>query len=202
MSERVTYPTTLTMREARRLYFEANEFGSNGGYDDAWVDVKIGPIPFPFPNSQGRVKAVRYHDLHHILTEYQTDFVGEAEIAAWEIGAGCKRYVAAWLLNLTALGGGLFAAPRRTFVAFVRGRGSETLYGGDLESILDETVGTMRARCTPAEREPRTSETDTALFVAAAAGGLVVGALFLVAFTPLVPFGLVAKRFALSSAPE
>lgn len=31
----------------------------------------------PFPNTHGRRRALAYHDLHHILTGYRTDFVGE-----------------------------------------------------------------------------------------------------------------------------
>ena len=76
------------MRDSRRTYFEKNAFGVDGGYEDAWVDFKLGPIPFPFPNSAPRVRAVKFHDLHHVLTGYDTNFTGEVEISAWEIGAG------------------------------------------------------------------------------------------------------------------
>src|SRR5262245_53782439 len=128
----VTYPETMTLREARRLYFEANGFGSTGGYDDAWVDFKLGPIPMPFPNTKARVRAVQYHDLNHILTEYGTDIVGEFEIAAWEIAAGCTGFGAAVALNLGGMAGGLFRCPGRTFAAFLRGRQDRTTYGDDM----------------------------------------------------------------------
>ena len=71
-----TYDPTLTMEAARAQYFRDNGFGDDGGYDDPWVDFKLGPVPMPFPNSKGRLRAVRYHDLHHILTGYQTDLRG------------------------------------------------------------------------------------------------------------------------------
>src|SRR5689334_975997 len=77
------YDDALTMRAARRLYFDANGFGE-GGYDAKWVTVKMGPIPFAFPNSPERVRSVRLHDLHHVVTDYATDWTGEAEIGAWE----------------------------------------------------------------------------------------------------------------------
>ena len=83
--------TGMTLRDARRIYFHANGFGEEGGYDDAWVDFKLGPIPMPFPNPPARVRAVKYHDLHHVLTDYDTDTIGEFEIAAWEVAAGCGR---------------------------------------------------------------------------------------------------------------
>src|SRR5688572_7376869 len=103
--DRVHYAETESMSDARAAYFKANGFGADGGYSDAWVDFKLGPVPFPFPNTKARVRAVRYHDLHHVLTGYGTDILGEFEISAWEIGAGCKDFVAAWQLNL----GGMFA---------------------------------------------------------------------------------------------
>lgn len=59
---------------------------------------------------------------------YATTWTGEGEIAAWELGAGCGRYYAAWVLNLGAFAVGLVIAPRRTYRAFVRGRRSTTLY--------------------------------------------------------------------------
>src|SRR5262245_39608544 len=123
----VAYADTMTMREARKVYFEANGFGETGGYEDDWVDFKLGPLPMPFPNTKARKEAVRYHDLHHILTGYDTDIVGEFEISAWEIAAGCKTMAAAWALNLGGMAGGLFRAPRRVFAAFVRGRGQRTI---------------------------------------------------------------------------
>ena len=65
------YAPDLTLREARERYFEINNF-KNGGYEDAWVKLRLWRIPFAFPNTDGRRRAVRFHDLHHILTEYPT----------------------------------------------------------------------------------------------------------------------------------
>src|SRR5436190_5780545 len=107
----VHYDEESTMREARRRYFEVNKFVPNGGYDDAWVDFKLGPLPFPFPNPPSRVKAVKYHDLHHVLTGYDTDIVGEFEISAWEIAAGCRSFAAAWVVNLGGMAGGILRSP-------------------------------------------------------------------------------------------
>lgn len=191
---RVHYPETMTMREARKLYFEANGFGDNGGYDDPWVDFKLGPIPMPFPNTKGRVKAVRFHDMHHVLTGYDTDIAGEFEISAWEIAAGCKGMFAAWWLNLGGLAGGLFRAPRRTFAAFVRGRRGKTAYGESLDDVLDLTVAEARARFVPAVAPAAMDATlvDTLLFAMSAAIGLAVGLVTFTLVVPLVPFGLLS----------
>src|SRR5437868_15423667 len=115
------YDPQMTMADARARYFAVNDFGPNGGYDEAWVDFKLGPLPMPIPNTKGRAAAVGYHDLHHVVTGYDTDTIGEFEISAWEIAAGCKDVSAAWVLNLSGMAAGLVAAPRRTLRAFLRG---------------------------------------------------------------------------------
>ncbi len=186
---RVEYEDTMTMREARRAYFQANGFGETGGYDDPWVDFKLGPIPMPFPNTKARVAAVRYHDLHHILTGYDTDFAGELEISAWELAAGCKGYGAAWALNLGGTAAGLLRAPGRVFAAFVRGRRHRTTYGEELDALLDLTVAEARRRFTP-PIATKVTLADVGLFALTVAVGFVVAALLLALVIPLVPFGL------------
>jgi hypothetical protein len=187
------YPSEMTMRTARDRYFEVNGFGADGGYGDAWVDFKIGPVPLPFPNTAGRIAAVKFHDLHHVLTEYETDVLGEFEISAWEIGAGCKSFAAAWALNLGGLAAGVVSAPRRTYAAFVRGRRSRSLYGETFEPLLDATVGEMRAKYV-GKAEAGTA-TDALAFGIAAIAGTVVGLTEAALFVPLVPVGLVASWF-------
>jgi hypothetical protein len=190
-----SYTDDLTMQTARDRYFEANDFGPDGGYNDAWVDFKLGPIPLPFPNTAGRVEAVKFHDLHHVLTGYETNATGELEISAWEIGAGCRGFVTAWALNLSGMAAGLVAAPRRTFRAFVRGRRSTSLYGETFEPLLEKSVGDMRARFV-AKNGDDASSADVAAFIVASAAGSAVALAFLAAGVPLVPIGLVASWIA------
>lgn len=136
-----------TLRAARARYFEVNQFGPNGGYDEPRVKIKFGPISVSIPNTKGRVRAVRFHDLHHILTGYDTDLRGEAEIAAWEIASGCADHYAAWVLNFGAMGIGTVLIPQRTWRAFFRGRKNKNLYRETFdESLLEQTVAEMRAR--------------------------------------------------------
>jgi len=185
----IPYHPELTMSAARTRYFENNGFGADGGYGAAWVDFKLGPIPFPFPNTPQRVDAVKFHDLHHVLTGYDTDFTGELEISAWEIAAGCKRYAAAWVLNLGGIAAGLFTSPGRVFAAFVRGRHSSTVYGEAFEPLLERTVGELRAAHVAAP-EPRASLSDVLLFALASTAGLAVAVTLFTVVVPLVPVGL------------
>lgn len=141
---------SLRLGEGRRRYFDAWGFG-DGGYDDRWVVLsKLGSVPLlVFPNTKARVRSVRLHDLHHVLTGYRADWTGEAEIAAWELAAGCADHGAAWALNLLALAYGVVIAPRRVLAAWARGRRSSSLYREVREwdeALLSRTIGEMRAR--------------------------------------------------------
>jgi len=164
-----TYDDALTLRDARADYFERNGFGPSGGYDANWVRFKIGVLPVAIPNVQARVRAVRIHDLHHVVTGYDTDLMGELRIAAWEVGGGCGGFVAAWVLNLWGLFLGLFYDAAAMRDAFVRGRRGENLYHEPFDdALLASTVGATRARlAVPAEAVA--SPADRRAFVAWAA---------------------------------
>jgi hypothetical protein len=138
------YDPDLTLREARERYFEINNF-KNGGYDDAWVKMKAGPIPIAFPNTKARIRSVKLHDLHHVLTEYPTTWTGEAEIGAWEVASGCADHYPAWVLNSYAFAIGLVISPLTTYRAFIRGRHSANLYRKVFDdALLSRRVGSMR----------------------------------------------------------
>ena len=195
-----SYTPDMTMRTARDLYFEANGFGADGGYSDPWVDFKLGPLPLPFPNTAGRVAAVKFHDLHHVLTGYETNATGEFEISAWELGSGCAKFPAAWVINHGGLVSGLIAAPRRIFAAFVRGRRSRSLYGETFEPLLEQKVGEMRERFIATES--RATARDVVAFTFTALAGVVIGLAFAAVVLPLVPIGLVATWLRRREAPH
>lgn len=155
------YEPESTMRSSRAMYFQAAGFAADGGYTDKWVRLRVGRATLAFPNTAARVRSVRLHDLHHVLTEYDTTWSGEGEIAAWEIASGCGMHYAAWLLNFGAFTVGLLIAPMRTFHAFVRGRRSRNLYSTQFqESMLDRTVAELRSALMipPGDGSPSMSE--------------------------------------------
>ncbi len=191
------YDPQTSMREARIRYFEVNGFGADGGYSDVWVDFKLGPIPFPFPNTPARLEALAYHDLHHISTGYATDIRGEFEISAWEVGGGCKDFAAAWILNLSGMAGGMLSAPVRTFRAFVRGCRSQTFYGRDVDGVLAMTVEDARASAKLDTADgAHASAREVALFAASVVAGAAIGAALMAVLTPLAPVGFVAGHLA------
>ena len=138
---------TQSLRDARAYYFRRAGFAADGGYNDRWVVLRAGRIPVSaFPNIAARRRAVWLHDLHHVLTGYDTSWTGEAEIAAWELASGCGRFWVAWVLNAGAMAVGMLIAPRRTLRAFARGRRSGNLYAGRFDdAVLERTVGSLRA---------------------------------------------------------
>ncbi|MBO6941015.1 MAG: hypothetical protein JJ863_38930 [Deltaproteobacteria bacterium] len=66
----------LSTRQALDEFLDTNGFTTDG-YDAPTVDIPIGPIVIPLPNTDGRKAVARFHDLHHVATGYGTDLVGE-----------------------------------------------------------------------------------------------------------------------------
>jgi hypothetical protein len=139
-----TAAPSMTLAEALRVHFETNGLPADGGYGDPLFTVKLGPLRVALPNGRGRRRAIPVHDVHHVLTGHPTTFRGEAENAAWELGGGCRDYVAAWMLDLVTLGPGVLLWPRRTWRAFVTGRRTGNLYGADFEALQAKPVGDLR----------------------------------------------------------
>ena len=175
-----------TLREGRRVYFADSGLPDDGGYDDRWVVIRVRGVPvFAFPNTQDRRRAVPFHDLHHVVTGYGTDLLGEAEIGAWELASDCSASRAATFLNLQVFGLMLPFHRERLLRAFVRGRRSRNLYGARHDdALLDRRVGEVRATLGLESPEDAAGAEDRAAFGrwSALAVGLVWG--------PLLPLGL------------
>jgi hypothetical protein len=142
------YDPQMSLNEARARYFRLNGFGTDGGYEERWIKVKVWRIPIWLPNTEGRRRAVKLHDLHHVLTEYPTTWRGEAEISAWEVGSGgLKRYYAGWVLDLMNIAQGLVVNPRGIYRGFMRGRQTSNMYTVEFsEELLRSEVGDFRVR--------------------------------------------------------
>ena len=140
------YSDDLLVKDALQLYFSKYHF-ENGGYELKWFRIKVGRIYIPLPNTKDRVKAVKIHDIHHLITEYEANLRGEAQIGAWELASGCGSYYVAWILNAGSFFYGMFALPRPLFEAFLRGRRARTNFYYNTvydEALLNKTVGTLR----------------------------------------------------------
>ena len=188
------YQPEMTLREARVQYFAQNSFGEDGGYGDKWVKIQFGPIPIFFPNIPSRASAVRYHDLHHILTEYETTLKGEAEIAAWEVATGALPNFAGWFLDLGGFAYGLLLYPRSMWRAFLRGRRSQSLYPTPFtDELLSRKVGEVRESLKLDQDSSPARLSEHLAFLKwsflSGAVSLSVGALF---WTPMTVLGLLS----------
>jgi hypothetical protein len=130
-----------TVAEALAAHLVRNGLPPDGGASERFAVVRLGRLPYPIPNTSARRRAVKLHDLNHLVTGYGTDLAGESEISAWELASGgCQRYVAAWVLDLSGLLMGLIAFPRRTVRAFQAGHVAHNLYGYPYAGLLDRPM--------------------------------------------------------------
>lgn len=135
----------LSLYEARARFFRRYGLGPNGGYYQRWVPVHLGRLRFILPNTRGRMRAIPFHDLHHMLTGYKPSWPGEALVGAWELAGGCGAFGAAWVFCLWASGLGVLSHPRQVFRAFVRGRRSSNLYRRPID-LWDKRLTLARLR--------------------------------------------------------
>lgn len=139
-----------TIGEARDHYFRESGLPEKGGYEDKWIPLKFGWFTFFIYNSDSRKRAVKLHDIHHIVTGYKSDPRGEAEISAWELAAGIYDKHFARLINLGGLFYGAFVYPKTTFKAYVLGKHSSTLYDREFSSsLLQQDVDSLRKSLLP-----------------------------------------------------
>jgi hypothetical protein len=146
------YDSSLTLREARDKYFAIHGF-SEAAYFERFSKIQAGPLYYYILNTKGRQEAIHCHDLHHVLTEYDTTLTGEAEIGAWEIASGVPlKYVYGIFLDGMGAVFGLLHHPRRVIRAFRRGLRSRNFYQefarnpAIYDDLLKLTVGEDRQR--------------------------------------------------------
>jgi hypothetical protein len=111
-----------TVRAGRDRYLADNSFTLDG-YRAPLYGLALGKWTIRLPNPG----LLPWHDLHHVATGYGTGLIGEAEISAFELRAGCKG-VLVFTLCIGAVGLGLIIAPRRILRAWKLARGKRTLY--------------------------------------------------------------------------
>jgi len=172
------FPDDLTLREGRDRYFAASGFDTSG-YDERWVRLPVGSVHVSFPNLEGRRRCVALHDVDHVLTGYGTDWHGESQVSAFEIGAGCGRYWFGWLVNSQGLVGGALRWPRAALAAFVRGRRCRhSVYERDGvdDALLDSHLGDLRAELGLDVRTEPPSGSERIVFVLAAIAALAANA--------------------------
>ena len=109
-----------------RYYAERN-IRPEGTHLEDWLAerwYRVGGVPgVPILPLVGGLKhTLILHDVHHLVTGYDTDWDGELQLAGWELASGgCGWSVAFWFDRLGAFLAGPLTQPRPTLRAFARG---------------------------------------------------------------------------------
>jgi hypothetical protein len=138
----------LTVKKALSDFYHNHGLPDDGGVSKRLAKYTFGPLTVPIYNTKGRRRALLYHDVHHILTNYEGELKEETAIGAWEVASGCKDYYHAWLFNLWAFAIGLPLYPKSVYKAFIRGRHSKNLYQIQLDKdeLMNCEVNTLRQK--------------------------------------------------------
>ncbi len=139
----------MKIQEALSAFYEANQFGDDGGESSNWAWLKMGPITIPMYNPESRKQVLFLHDIHHLITGYGTDWRGESSVSAWEIatgGWGNRIYI--WLIIFGAFIVGLFRFPRLSMEAFARGLRTKGLIQMNLpkQELLKSTIEELQIK--------------------------------------------------------
>lgn len=141
------YPDEMMIEDAVKEMFHRFNIPSNA-YTAKSFYIQIGNFALPVPNIPARVRIARFHDMHHVLTGYPANWLGEAEIGAWELATGCRHYFIAWFLNSGAVLVGLCINPKAVIKAFYRGTKTRTnLYHNfNYEDLLTYNVRELKSK--------------------------------------------------------
>lgn len=130
-------------------FYTDNNLGPDGGVNARAVEIQMGRFfRIYFPNFPARKKCVLRHDVHHLLTGYPTTISGESQISAWELASGCRRYWAAFMINVSGLMIGMPWNIGPILRAYARGRRTGNLYDPALSDdiIRHTSVAEWRSR--------------------------------------------------------
>jgi len=132
--------------EALARYHADNGFAGDAMHAETLQVSLFGLPSVDMPNPRFQRHLLARHDLHHVLTGYGTDLRGEAEMGAYELGAGSLHWFV-WVNNLGALALGVLC-PLRTARALLRGLRARSLYLDETpyDSLLEMPLPTLRAR--------------------------------------------------------
>jgi ubiquinone biosynthesis protein Coq4 len=140
------YQIRMVTRDALARYFERRGIKPEAESIDEWLRenwayMNVRGHRIPIKPLYGYKHVVILHDVHHLLTGYETTWTGEMEVAAWELGSGgCGPHWLMWGNRLFSLLLGLLTAPRATVRAFRRGRAYRNLYHLDCHDVLRSHV--------------------------------------------------------------
>lgn len=139
----------MNVQHALNDFYDQHKYGREGGIDRKWDLIKFGPLALPLPNLESRRKNIFMHDIHHLITGYDTTWLGEGSVSSWEIATGgWKQLYFPWLLTLWAMAVGMMLYPRASYRAFQAGLYQNNALTGGLSrpDMYALTVDELRER--------------------------------------------------------
>jgi hypothetical protein len=141
----------VTSQDALCSFFEARGIKSRDEsfeewFRHDWARINLFGRRVPVKPIYGFKRVLILHDLHHLLTGYDTTWTGELEVAAWELGSGgCGSHFLFWYNRIFYTLLVVWLAPRRAWRAFQRGRTQRNLYRLDHRDVLGREIDELRA---------------------------------------------------------
>ncbi len=136
----------LKISEALKVFHGQERLGDEA-YKQPVNYANFVVVKVPYPNLKQRRELVHLHDINHILTGYDTSWVGEGEVAAWELASGFPgRAWVGYLYAPFSLVIGFFFGPSRIVRAFRRGLREKNSCHAPLskEELFNSTVGELK----------------------------------------------------------
>lgn len=131
-----------TVKSARDRYLSRNNM-SLDSYTEKGFPIYFGKFTIHIPNPG----LLHLHDLHHVVTGYETGFIGEAEVSAFELRAGCK-HIKILALCIGAILIGFFISPKRILKAWKSAKHATALYRTKItyDALLEMKVVDLRKK--------------------------------------------------------
>lgn len=115
--------------------------------DGPWLTFRVRGRMLPVFPTWGNRNALTMHDVHHMLTGYDTSLGGEARLAAWELASGgCGWNLFFWIDRLSLLTVALILMPRLAVKAWRRGMGQRNLFTCRRDEILKMEFEALQKR--------------------------------------------------------
>ncbi len=113
----------MTAEDALSRFFVDQGLFPEGSTAADWIGdrwYRMGGVPV-LPLVGKLKQSLILHDIHHLVTGYDTSWNGELELAGWELGSGgCHTHFFFWFDRIGAFTFGLLLAPRRVWRALVK----------------------------------------------------------------------------------
>ena len=123
----------MSMTESLAQFRCVNRLDLQASHRPIWM-AQLGHFIMPLPNFKWRREVIDRHDVHHLITGYETTPSGELALAAWELGVKCYVTKGARGLCFILAVLGVLYQPRMTYRAYKRGKCQAKLY-----AILNQT---------------------------------------------------------------